>query len=78
MIRDLFRGEANDHRVRHPWHPAKSLSKSRMNRGVMAFQGGSFEEDDGDWLEGPPVFEFREGTMSLVEETAEAVARLPD
>lgn len=44
----------------------------------MASRGGSIEDDEGDWLEGPPVFEFREGAMSLVEETAEAVARLPD
>lgn len=35
-------------------------------------------EEEGDWLTGPPVFEFREDTLPLVEETAEAVARLPD
>lgn len=39
---------------------------------------GSFEKDERDWLAGPPVFEFREDILPLVEETAEAVARLPD
>jgi hypothetical protein len=44
----------------------------------MSFEEGSFEDGEADWVDGPPVFEFREGTMALVEETAEAVARLPD